>query len=331
VLIDGSPLAVADQWLGAEPRADPAFLPQAAACKLGPLSLKGSTLILVGPGRAGSALARAWTGAGGTLHAVIGRTAASAESARARLGAEAAFSVHDADGLKADVLVLAVPDDAIAGVASAVAGRVSARWAFHLSGALAADALEPLRRAGAATGSLHPLAPFTGKDGETWDGAYVAVEGEDAAAAEGERLAKELGGRGHRIRASGKPLYHAAATLAAGGTAALLAMAVKLWEQAGLPEAEARAALSVLSRRAAEAVGAMPFGEAITGPIARRDVGTLRAHARALREAPAAAEVYAALAEETLRQTPGRGSEEQIRRLLARDGGGRGPSDPSER
>lgn len=261
---------------------------------------------------------------------MIGRTPASAEAGRLRLGAEASLPVEDASDLETDVLVLAVPDDAIEPVVSSLAGRVSARWVFHLSGALGSSVLEPFRKAGAAIGSLHPLAPFTGKEGETWRGAFIAIEADGDAAAEGERLARELGGRGHRIRASGKPLYHAAATLAAGGTAALLAIAAKLWQQAGLPEAEARGALSLLSRRAAEAVGNMPFGEALTGPIARRDVGTLRVHAQALRENPEAREVYAALAEETLRQTPGRGSEEAIRRLLRHGGAGPDPGDPAE-
>jgi predicted short-subunit dehydrogenase-like oxidoreductase (DUF2520 family) len=294
------------------------------------LSLRGSTLILVGPGRAGSALARSWNAAGGRLRAVVARTPASAEAAGLRLGAEASLPVEGAAGLEADVLVLAVPDDAIEAVAFSLAGRVSTRWVFHLSGALEAGVLEPFRKTGAAIGSLHPLAPFTGKEGETWRGAFIAVEADGDAAAEGERLARELGGRGHRIGASGKPLYHAAATLAAGGTAALLAIATKLWQNAGLPEAEARGALSLLSRRAAEAVGSMPFAEALTGPIARRDVGTLRAHTKALRENPEAAALYAALAEETLRQTPGRGSEEAIRRLLRHEDGGPDPEDAAE-
>jgi predicted short-subunit dehydrogenase-like oxidoreductase (DUF2520 family) len=274
-----------------------------------------SSLILVGPGRAGSALARSWTDAGGTIAAVVGRSRSSADAAARRLGAAASFSAEEAASIAGDVVVIAVPDDRVAAAGRALAGRVSPRYAYHLSGALAARELEPLRNEGAAVGSLHPLAVFTGAPTESWKNTLVMIEGDGEAVRWGEGLAETFGARSHRLDASAKPLYHAAATLAAGGTAALLSVATRLWERIGLPETEARIALAQLSRGAAEAVAAMPFSSAFTGPVARRDRGTVQAHLQALGHT-AAAGIYAALAEETLERTPQSGSESEIRRLL---------------
>ena len=98
----------------------------------------------------------------------------------------------------------------------------------------------------------------------------------------GDRIARAVGARPHSIAPGAKPLYHASATLAAGGAAAVLAVAVRGWVDAGIPEDVAREALSALAVRAADAVGHRTFAEAFTGAVARRDVGTVEAHAEAL-------------------------------------------------
>ena len=215
-----------------------------------------------------------------------------------------------------DLLILAVPDDAIADCAATLAGKLRCTFAFHLSGALTADALAPLRASGASVASLHPLRPFTGADGEDWRGAFVAVEGDDPAAEEAERIARALDAHPRRLSADGKPLYHAAASLAAGGTVAVLSVAVRACVDAGIPEAEAREALAGLATRAIEAAARSPFEQAFTGAVARRDIGTVRSHARALASRSEAFRLYRELAEEILTKTAGRGREEEIRAIL---------------
>ena len=66
------------------------------------------------------------------------------------------------------------------------------------------------------------------------------------------------------------------------------------------------------------AAGKLPFREAFTGAVARRDVGTVRAHTEALSPHPEAFALYRALAEEILRRTQGRGKEDEIRGILTR-------------
>lgn len=277
------------------------------------------TLALVGPGRAGKALARSWLAAGGPLAAVASRSRDRAIEAVRELGSGQPTLVASDEPILGDVLVLAVPDDAIAATAGLLAMRVAARVAFHLSGALPAEEMAPLRAFGRSVGSLHPLRAFSGGPDETFTGVLVAVEGDPDACETALRFLEIVGARGRRIDRDAKALYHAGATLAAGGAVALVAQACGLWELAGIPEADARPALSELAARATEAAGSRSFAEALTGPVARRDVATVRAHLSALSAAPHLRQVYAALALETLERTPGRGREEELRALLARD------------
>jgi predicted short-subunit dehydrogenase-like oxidoreductase (DUF2520 family) len=278
--------------------------------------ISGSSLCLVGPGRAGKAFARSWLEAGGSIAGILARTPADARKEAEAIGAGTPGGVLESDVVACDVLVLAVPDDAVASTAAALAGRTRCRTAFHLAGALPAAAIGPLKSSGAALGSIHPARVFTGSAGETWRGALVAIEGEPRAVSEAQSIVRALEARPHSITSASKPLYHAAATLAAGGTVALISFATRAWAQAGIPEQEARPALAALAEQAAEAAGGRGIAGAFTGPVARRDLGTLAAHVAALASRPDLLRLYELLASETLRRTPERGREEEVRRLL---------------
>lgn len=277
-------------------------------------------LVLVGPGRAGRAFARSWTGAGGSIVLAVRDEKGSRELA-ADLPRTEVRALDARLELEGDVIILSVPDDAIRPLAERLGSRVACRYAFHFSGARSSGELDPLTRVGAKIGSLHPLRAFSGTAAETWASVFVAVEGEESAAALGTKICRHVGAHPHRLSAAGKPLYHAAATLAAGGSASLLSVASRLWAQAGLSEEEGRSALAGLTAGAVAAVGRLPFDQALTGPVARRDVETVRLHRDALRPWPEQAELYALLAKETLRRTGGRGREEEIARILLSEDG----------
>lgn len=279
-----------------------------------------SRLALAGTGRAARAFARSWVAAGGRIgFAIVRDPAVSRPAELAGIPAVSVTQAGSEPGTRScDILILAVSDDAIASVASELATRISCRAALHLSGALPGSVLEPLARRGAAIGSLHPVRPFTGEDSEDWRGAFVAVEGDTAAAEAATAIARAVGARPHALSPAAKPLYHAAASLAAGGAAAVVSVAVEAWIAAGVPEETAREVLSGLAERAVAAAGKRPFHEAFTGAVARRDVGTVRAHTEALSPHPEAFELYRALAEEILRRTQGRGKEDEIRGILTR-------------
>jgi len=170
-----------------------------------------------GRGRAGKALARALAGAG----IIVAWLSRKSRSTTPR---------------PLDIVILAVPDDAIAAESERlVRAGYRARFAMHLSGALGAEALSAWRKTGGFVVSFHPLGSFSGKRGESATGRSIAIEGDPRAVATAERLARAIGARPWRINPAFKALYHAAATAAAGGTATLVAQAARAAEVAGMP------------------------------------------------------------------------------------------------
>lgn len=216
---------------------------------------------------------------------------------------EATGAVADAVSGAATV-ILAVPDDAISQVATSLgeAGAIdSAQVVLHLSGLHDRTALVPLAATGAALGSFHPLQSIACPEtaAARWRGAYAAVEGDSAAILEGERLAALLGLTAVRLPEGAKVRYHAGAVIAANYVVALAGMAERLASEAGIdPMLAAGMYLPMISGAATnlQDVGA---AAALTGPVRRGDVETLRQHLAAL---PATdRRLYALLGLEALR------------------------------
>ncbi|HET9507228.1 MAG TPA: Rossmann-like and DUF2520 domain-containing protein [Gaiellaceae bacterium] len=185
----------------------------------------------------------------------------------------------------AELVLLCVPDRAIAEVA---AGIALGPWVAHVSGATPLAALAPhTRRFG-----LHPLQTFTRARGaEQLDGAYAAVTSESEEAREtGFSLARLLGLTPFALAEEGRDAYHAGAAIASNYLVTLRRAAGTLLEAAGAPPE----ALDPLMRRTIE------NGFELTGPIARGDWATVDAHVAAIRrERPELEPMYAALARAT--------------------------------
>lgn len=202
-----------------------------------------------------------------------------------------------------DAVVVAVPDAAIAEVAERLAslGLPPSIPVLHTSGSRSGDELGALAARGHPVGSAHPLAaladPISGADrlaGATW-----GVEGEGAARALAERIVLACGGRALRIAPGGKAAYHAAAVFASNYAVALLGMAERLMEEAGVNAAEARTALAALAAGAVENVAARGPAAALTGPVVRGDDETVALHLARLSADERA--LYSLLGREALR------------------------------
>jgi pantoate--beta-alanine ligase len=191
------------------------------------------------------------------------------------------------DGDAPDIVLLCVPDRAIAEVA---AGIEPGPWVGHVSGATPLSALDPhVRRFG-----MHPLQSFSKARGpEQLDGAWAAVGAEsEEARAVGFRLAELLGLRPFELPDAGRAPYHAGAAVASNYLVTLRHAAGSLLEAAGAPPE----ALDPLMR------GVIDNGFELTGPIARGDWETVTRHLDAIRaERPELEELYLVLAEATAR------------------------------
>jgi predicted short-subunit dehydrogenase-like oxidoreductase (DUF2520 family) len=238
-----------------------------------------------------------WWAPGGV---VVGRSLRRTRGAVRFIGGGRPRAEFDAGLSDADILMIATPDEEVAGVARALS-RLPVAWrrkvVLHTSGALSSRELAPLARKGAAVASLHPLFPFPKPLRMFLRGVVFGIEGRPRAEREARRLARALGGEAIRVRPRDKMLYHAAAVLAAGHLMTLFDVSVRTMGRAGISPKKARRALLPLARATLEAHG--QWGrKAWTGPVARADAKMLRQQLAILRRAPRPTrDVYVALAQ----------------------------------
>lgn len=241
-----------------------------------------TAIAVVGAGRVGLTLARALSRSGHRV-AVLGR---SARRLPHDLGA--AETAWRAPLASAEVVILAVPDDALAATTAAVAAThaLGARQVvLHTSGRHGCTILEPLAAQGAAVAAAHPLQSFPDPDGSDpaiLAGVPLVVTGDAAAIDAASRLATELAmGEVVTLPETGRVAYHAAAAIASNYLVVLADLAGRLAASAGAGEGAERLFVPILGQtlRHLEARGAT---NALTGPIRRGDVETVSAHLGAL-------------------------------------------------
>ncbi|HEX5423824.1 MAG TPA: Rossmann-like and DUF2520 domain-containing protein [Candidatus Acidoferrales bacterium] len=258
------------------------------------------TISIIGAGRVGRTLGRRLRQLGWRIEAVVARSNAHARKAVRFIGAGKPFARFDQGVFSARVLLLTTGDSVLASVAEDLA-RISGRTlkgkvVLHTSGALDSRVLRPLARLGAATGSLHPMQTFSGKEPPNLTGVVFAIEGAPTARRVAGQIARELGGQPVMIDPKAKVAYHAAGTLAAGHALAVMETATQILTRAGFSRERALKALLPLTRQMLDNFKAAGPRAAWTGPLARNDYAIVSAHAKALRAYPREfQDAYAAL------------------------------------
>lgn len=254
------------------------------------------SVAIIGAGRAGRAIALALTRAAVPVRVCTRRAGGPLAS-----GIECTPEPWTTVLATADVVLVAVPDDAITGVARHLApAGLPGAVVLHCSGVLDRSALAPLDGRARGLGSFHPLQTLAGDTdaAHRLKAAFVALEGDPPALAAGHELALRLEMRPIEVEAARKPLYHAGAVVLSNYTVALAAVAERLALAAGVPaDAAGRIYLPLLegTLRNLEQLGPV---SALTGPIQRGDADTVRRHLAAL-DAPTGA-IYRLLGREAL-------------------------------
>ena len=261
---------------------------------------------IIGAGVIGTSLGVLLHRAGHRVVAMASRNRRSAQLAASQIpGAEVVGDPAMA-ALGADVVLLAVPDSAIAEVAIQVAAGGALRKGAvvaHLAGGLPAGVLSGVIAAGGHRGALHPLQSFADVTNavQSIPRTYFTVEGDPEAVDVLRALVVTLGARALEMRPGGRALYHAAAAAASNFFVALMDYAQELMVRAGVAPGLALPALLPLVRGTIDNLEAIGLPHALTGPIARGDVGTVRRHLRALEDLPAELSgLYIHLARRTL-------------------------------
>jgi predicted short-subunit dehydrogenase-like oxidoreductase (DUF2520 family) len=250
------------------------------------------TVGVIGAGRVGAVLGASLAAAG---HRVVAAAAVSAASRHraARLIPQAAIRPADEVARAAtDLLLLAVPDDALGSVVAGLhtTGALSGDpMVVHTSGAHGVDVLGRVRGM-----ALHPAMTFTGEpaDLDRLPGIGWGVTAADRAYA--TRLVAEFGGVPEWIAEEHRPIYHAALAHGANHLVTLVNEAADALRTAGVERPER--VLAPLLHAALD--NALRLGDAaLTGPVSRGDAGTVRKH---LERLPASSvPAYLALARRT--------------------------------
>jgi predicted short-subunit dehydrogenase-like oxidoreductase (DUF2520 family) len=243
-----------------------------------------ASLNIVGAGHVGRVLGRLFFARGVfAIQDVKTRSGDSARDAVAFIGA--GTPVNGAGAVRpADVWMLAVADDAIAGIAAALAQTAPMAGAvvFHCSGAKASAELDALRRAGAFVASVHPVRSFADPAAvaAAFDGTFCGVEGDAAALAVLLPAFEAIGARPVRIDPAAKTVYHAAAVFASNYLVTVMDAALRAYEAAGIPADVARELARPLATETLSNVLRLGPEAALSGPIARGDAATVaRQHA----------------------------------------------------
>ena len=249
-------------------------------------------------------------------HMGTSRRAAAAVKSRSLAATIAHLDERNSPALRklaaSDLIVIATPDAAIEPVATKLASLVrneavaskKNRTVLHTSGATSSAVLNPLRLAGFATGSFHPLVSVSDAKSSRaiFHEVYFCVEGEELAVRLARKLVTQLGGRSFTIAPESKPLYHAAAVMTSGHVVALFDLALLMLRKCGLSTRDAQRVLLPLLRSTTTNLEANTPAHALTGPYARRDFETARKHLTALQESGLddVNEVYRILARHSL-------------------------------
>ena len=238
------------------------------------------------------------------MAAVASRTPERAAAAARFIGAGVEALPYKRLPSLATRILIAVPDDSIAGVAALLAAGMDSGDALHTSGVYGVEVLAPLLNRGVSCATLHPLQTVSspGQGVDSLEGAWFGVSGDGSALGWAQSIVKMLAGSVVSVRPDGKPLYHAAAVIGSNYLVALVEAAVELMERAGVGPSEARSALGPLMRRSLENALALGPAQALTGPIQRGDTRTVMAHLEAIdRLDPESAGLYRALGLYTLK------------------------------
>ncbi|HSU70938.1 MAG TPA: DUF2520 domain-containing protein [Micrococcaceae bacterium] len=240
---------------------------------------------IIGAGKVGAVLGAALRAAG---HAVVGVSAVSEASRDRAENLLPGVPVLEIPQVveRSELVLLAVPDDALPALVSGLAATGAwqqGQLVAHTSGRFGTGVLAPARAAGAIGLALHPAMTFTGMslDLARLPDCSFGVSADPAMLPIAQALVVEMGAEPVVIAEGDRVLYHAALAHASNHLVTLVAQSCQLLGDIGVENPEQL--LGPLLRASLD--NALASGEsALTGPVARGDVGTVAAHIQALEE-----------------------------------------------
>ena len=280
------------------------------------------TVAIIGAGRVGSSLGYLLHRGGYRVIAVAARSLDSARKSAVFIGAGAPTTDVVAAASGADIVFITTPDGAIGTTCATIAsggGFRQGALAVHACGAKTLALLDSAKKAGAYRAVIHPLQSLATREQgiNNLAGSYFRIEADPEALASARNIVKTLGGIELAMPKwisdnDSVALYHAGAVAASNYFVALVDYALQFYVSLGADKHEALQALLPLLKGTLHNIEALGTAEALTGPIARGDVETIRGHLEAMqRKTPELLGLYEELARHTVAVARAKGTIDQ--------------------
>ena len=263
--------------------------------------LQTEKIVIIGCGRAGTGLARIFARHGNMVTGVYDKNEEKAENLVKNRIAEKVLPGLAEIPADVTVLFIAVQDRYISGVAESLArseGSFDSDVIFaHLSGVLSAGEVFPGVKEELSFCSFHPCMTFSGN--ETVEGGFsIAIEGDEQGANRLKLLAEAIDCRPFLMAPEDKTLYHAACVMASNYFVVLMYLAEELLS--GMKSESGINTLIPLVKTTLANIESQGTHSALSGPVSRGDVDTLKKHLAELRKkAPGTVNAYMELAKKS--------------------------------
>ncbi|MFQ5674256.1 MAG: Rossmann-like and DUF2520 domain-containing protein [bacterium] len=247
------------------------------------------SVAIIGAGRVGTALAMALNRKGLAISAVVSRSKSSAADCASKVNCPIYSDQLASLPEEAQAIFVTTPDASLASIASRLKKLpIDFRDKFiaHTSGLCTSEVLESIRSKGALTASIHPIQTFADnkEDWQKFAGIFFGIEGQPKALEICKRFAGLLSANYVTVTKEVKPLYHAACVFTSNYLVALMSVPAMLFEKLDFSEHDSARYLQPLLEGTIDNIKKMGIANALTGPIARGDVGTIERHLETLRE-----------------------------------------------
>ncbi|MDO8885919.1 DUF2520 domain-containing protein [Candidatus Oleimmundimicrobium sp.] len=237
---------------------------------------------IIGAGVVGTTVGYILNTKGYEVVAIAGKSQASLVRARSYIKGLITTNIVKAASL-GDVIFITTQDDQIENVCKEIAhknGFKTGDMVLHMSGALSIKVLKSADEAGACIASIHPIQSFADIDLaiKQLPGTYFGVTAGDEIWPFAFELVKDLGGEPILVKDEDKSLYHAAACVTSNYLVALLHFAQEIYSSIGISQEVSIKAIWPLVEGTLKNIKQKGTSQALTGPIARGDLGTIEKH-----------------------------------------------------
>lgn len=237
----------------------------------------------IGAGRIGTSFGKYFSDGGMNVSGYFSRTPSSAKESADFVSGAVAFDSTAKLAAASDIIFITTDDDNILPAwreLSTLGRELCGKIICHVSGCATSAIFENIEATGALPASLHMMVAVHNKfEGhKVLKNAVFTVTGNIKATEALAKLVEILGNRVTVIPDSCKPLYHAAAVMSSNFICALIDLSAEMLADCGFDRKDAEDRLMPLVLSAAHAAAENGIAGGLSGPIARGDLETVKAH-----------------------------------------------------